>query len=98
MLSNINAITESWMTHRNAAEIKELEIPRRYTEDSTASKTTNERAKATLDQVRSGWSLLRSGTPSMTNDSYRRERRRLSAASDDITPESTPCGGSVGAL
>lgn len=54
MLSNTNAITESWMTHRKAAEIKELEIPRRYTEDSTASKATNERAKTTLDQLRSG--------------------------------------------
>lgn len=58
MLSNTNAITESWMTHREAAEIKEPEIPRRYTEDKTVSKATNERAKATLDQVRSGCSRL----------------------------------------
>ena len=76
MLSNINAITESWMTHRKAAEIKELDIPRRYTEDSTASKMTNDRAKATLDQVRSGCSLLRSGTPSMVKDSYWKQRSK----------------------
>jgi len=74
MLSNTNAITESWMIHRKAAEIKELEIPRRYTEDSTASKTTNERAKATLDQVRSGRSSPRSGMLSMPSDSCKRQR------------------------
>lgn len=56
MLSNNKAITDSWMMHLKAAEIKELEIPRRYIEDSTASKATNERAKATLGQVRSGCS------------------------------------------
>ena len=61
------------MTHRIAAEIKELEIPRRYVEDSTASKTTNERAKATLDQVRSG--CFPPGVLSMRqNDSYVRQR------------------------
>jgi hypothetical protein len=54
MFSNTKAITESWIIHLKAAEIKELDIPRRYVEDSIASKTTNERAKATLDQVRSG--------------------------------------------
>ena len=74
ILSNTKAITESWMTHRKAAETKELEIPRRYTEDSTASKATNERARATLDQVRSGCSPLRPGVLSMFNDSYRRRR------------------------
>jgi hypothetical protein len=76
MLSSTNAITESWMTHRKAAEIRELEIPRRYTEDSTASKATNERAKATLDQVRSGCFPLWSGMLSMPRDSYRRQRSK----------------------
>lgn len=66
MLSNNKAITESWMIHLKAAEIKELEIPRRYTEDNTASKATNERAKATLDQVRSGCSAP--GVLSMPTD------------------------------
>ena len=54
MLSNTKAITESWMIHLKAEEIKELEMPRRYIEDSTASKATKERARATLPQVRSG--------------------------------------------
>jgi len=67
MLSNNKAITESWMIHLKAAEIKELEIPRRYIEDSTASKATNERAKATLDHMRSGCSVP--GVLSMSNDS-----------------------------
>ena len=54
MLSNTKAITESWMMHLKAEEIKEPEMPRRYIEDSTASKATKERARATLPQVRSG--------------------------------------------
>lgn len=54
MLSNTKAITESWIMHLKAEEIKELEMPRRYVEDSTASKATKERARATLPQVRSG--------------------------------------------
>ena len=74
MLSNNKAITESWMIHLKAAEIKELEIPRRYIEDSTASKTTNERAKATLDQVRSGCSVP--DVLSMPNDSYTRQSKK----------------------
>ena len=72
MLSKYKAITESWMTHLKAAEIKELEIPRRYIEDSTASKATNERAKATLDQVRRGRSAP--GVLSMSNDSCVRQQ------------------------
>ena len=76
MLSNTKAITESWMIHRKAAEIKELEIPRRYIEDSTASNTTNERAKATFDQVRSGCSPP--GVLSMQKGSCAGQRTRES--------------------
>jgi len=74
MLSNNKAITESWMIHLKAAEIKELEIPRRYIEDSTASKATNERAKATLGHVRSGCSVP--GVLSMPNDSCMRQSKK----------------------
>lgn len=62
------------MTHREAAEIKELEIPRRYTEDRTASKATKERAKATLYQVRSGCSLF--GTLSMPHGGRRDDKSK----------------------
>ena len=71
MLSNTKANTESWMIHLKAPEIKELEIPRRYTEDSTASKAMNEKARATLAQVRSGRSAP--GVSSMPGDSCMRQ-------------------------
>jgi len=96
MLSNNRAITESWMIHLKAAEIKELEIPRRYTEDSTASKATNERAKATLDQLRSGCSAP--GVLSMPTDDCMRQQIKEGEIVWGIALWSrVPCRSSVGA-
>jgi len=100
MLSNTKAITESWMIHRKAAEIRELEIPRRYIEDSTASKTTNESAKATLDQVRSG--CFPPGVLSMQKDSCVVQRieegGRVGQASSLEASRSEPCVLYLGVL
>jgi hypothetical protein len=53
-LSNTKPITLSCKTHRPAATIREDAIPRLKMTDKIASIETNERARATLTQERSG--------------------------------------------